>query len=235
MREYKGPLNGVFAHTTTIPGAAVTSSPPIHKADRSPSPGRRRPKRHHDGHSQKHAATAPLPPSASVQFPPIRRARKEKEKKDAVGRRLIQPSSSAKRVRNLINQCALNTLLSAKGLVGGAGGYVSPHEGGGGGGEEEEAFAQLTSPRDDQGGILAEIKRCTASGCSRINLADSGLTDAGMIVLSNVARTHPTLTALDLSGILLRLFLIKQLVVNSKNIGGQTKRIEKKQKLACFL
>ena len=35
------------------------------------------------------------------------------------------------------------------------------------------------------------------------------------------------------------LFLIKQLVVNSKKIGGsaagQTKRIEKKQKLACFL
>ena len=34
-------------------------------------------------------------------------------------------------------------------------------------------------------------------------------------------------------------FLIKQLVVNSKKIGGsaagQTKRIEKKQKLACFL
>ena len=65
------------------------------------------------------------------------------------------------------------------------------------------------------------------------------LKETNTTLKASVEKLQQELKAKVCDWLILAFFLIKQLVVNSKKIGGsaagQTKRIEKKQKLACFL
>ena len=125
-------------------------------------------------------------------LPPIRRS---PPSLDSVGRCIAPRPTSKKLVNNLINQCALRTLIYAK----------MPHN-------QMWQTPQLLQPslivdgqnqsaqEIIQADTLSLIQKRTVAGESYIDLSESGLSDTSMIVLGSVLQSHPTISIINLEG-----------------------------------
>ena len=170
--------HGAAAAATTA-AAAVSGSAGISAAS------------HHHHHHQHHHQHQQHHPRL---FPPIQRPQKggASAQCDSIGRRVPPRPQPAKKLRNLVNQFALRTLLSAKESTLATSSVIGPAS-------EAETAAAFSGLRT-QAETLTLIRKRTAADKSSLDLRNASLGDEDMFLLASLVKTHPSLTSIDLSG-----------------------------------